>query len=98
MHQAGLARIASCFLLDLSRGGASVLARVRKSRAQGQIISRVDIVDPDPAPARAAYLTGVAVAQQQKARGFELRAALSLARLYQTAGRLADARDVLGPA
>jgi SAM domain (Sterile alpha motif) len=38
------------------------------------------------------------VAQQQKARSFELRAALSLAKLYQSTGRAADAHAVLAPA
>ena len=38
------------------------------------------------------------MAQQQKARSFELRTALSLARLYQSAGRTADAHAVLAPA
>ena len=37
-------------------------------------------------------------AQLQKARSFELRAALSLARLYHATGRDAGARAVLGPA
>jgi hypothetical protein len=43
-------------------------------------------------------LAAIAVAQRQKARSFELRAALSLAKLYQSIGRPADADDVLGPA
>jgi len=40
----------------------------------------------------------VAVAQSQKLRSFELRAALSLAKLYRAANRDADARAVLAPA
>jgi hypothetical protein len=40
----------------------------------------------------------IAVAQQQKARSFELRAALSLAKLYQSTGRAADAHAALAPA
>jgi predicted ATPase len=52
----------------------------------------------DPTPAEAAFLAAIAVAQQQKARSFELRAALSLAKLYQFTGRPIDAHDVLGPA
>jgi hypothetical protein len=45
-----------------------------------------------------AFLAAIAVAQQQKARSFELRAALSLAKLYHSTDRPADARAVLAPA
>jgi len=40
----------------------------------------------------------IAIAQSQKARSFELRAALSLAKLYRAANRDADAHTVLAPA
>jgi predicted ATPase len=39
-----------------------------------------------------------AIAQSQEARSFELRAALSLAKLYRAANRDADAHAVLAPA
>jgi hypothetical protein len=55
----------------------------------------------DPAntsPAEEAFLTAIAIAQQQRARSFELRAALSLARLYQSSNRAADAHAALAPA
>ena len=39
----------------------------------------------------------IAIAQSQKARSFELRAALSLAKLYRAANRDADAHAVLAP-
>jgi hypothetical protein len=39
-----------------------------------------------------------AIAQQQKARSFELRAALSLAKLYQSTSRPVDAHAVLAAA
>src|SRR6516165_6880867 len=42
--------------------------------------------------------TAIAVAQSQKARSLELRAALSLAKLYRAASRDADAYAVLAPA
>ena len=55
--------------------------------------------DPaNPAPAEEAFLTAIAVAKQQGTRSFELRAALSLAKLYQSTGRPADAHAVLAPA
>ena len=44
------------------------------------------------------FLTAIAIAQQQKARSFELRAALSLANLYQSNGRPADAHALLASA
>ena len=65
-------------------------------RIRGEILLKQN--PADPAPAEAAFLAAIAVAQQQKARSFELRAALSLAKLYQSTGRPVDARDVLGPA
>jgi predicted ATPase len=40
----------------------------------------------------------IAIAQSQKARSFELRAALSLAKLSRAANRDADAHAVLAPA
>ena len=49
-------------------------------------------------PAEEAFLAAIAVAQQQKARSFELRAAISLAKLYKSRGRAADAHAVLAPA
>jgi predicted ATPase len=55
----------------------------------------------DPAnigPAEQAFLTAIAVAQQQRAKSFELRAAVSLAKLYQSAGRAADAHAIVVPA
>ena len=45
-----------------------------------------------------AFLTAIAIAQQQKARSFELRAALDLARLYNSTSRSADARALLASA
>jgi adenylate cyclase len=55
----------------------------------------------DPANATAAeqsLQTAIATAQSQKARSFELRAALSLAKLYRAADRDLDAHAVLAPA
>ena len=65
-------------------------------RLRGEILLKRD--PANAAPAEDAFLTAVAVAQQQKARSFELRAALSLAKLCQSTNRAADARAVLAPA
>ncbi|MFY9969771.1 MAG: adenylate/guanylate cyclase domain-containing protein [Roseiarcus sp.] len=65
-------------------------------RVRGEILLKQN--PSNPTPAEESFLTAVAISQAQKARGFELRSALSLARLYQSTGRDADAHDVLGPA
>jgi predicted ATPase len=55
----------------------------------------------DPANTAAAEQSlqaAIAIAQSQKARSFELRAALSLAKVYRASNRDADAHAVLAPA
>jgi predicted ATPase len=69
-------------------------AEIHRVRA-GILLKR----DPaDTAVAEQSLQTAIAVAQSQKARSFELRAALSLAKLYRAANRDADAHAVLAPA
>jgi predicted ATPase len=65
-------------------------------RIRGEILLKRD--PANTAPAEEAFLTAISIAQGQKARSFELRAALSLAKLYQSTGRAADAHAVLVPA
>jgi ATP/maltotriose-dependent transcriptional regulator MalT len=56
------------------------------------------VTRPTPAAAEEALLTAIAVSKQQSTRSFELRAALALAKLYQSTGRPADAHAVLARA
>ena len=63
---------------------------------RGEIL--LELNPADPALAADAYLTAISVAQAQKARCFELRAALALAKLYRACRRDADAHAALGPA
>jgi len=65
-------------------------------RLRGEILLQRD--PANTAPAEDAFLTAIAIAQQQKARSFELRAALSLAQLYHSTDRPADAHAVLASA
>jgi predicted ATPase len=65
-------------------------------RIRGEILLKRD--QADTAAAEQSLQTAIAVAQSQKARSFELRAALSLAKLYRAADRGADAHAVLAPA
>jgi predicted ATPase len=65
-------------------------------RARGEMLLRRD--PASLAPAEEAFQAAIAVAQAQKARSFELRAALALAKLYRATGRPGDAHAVLAPA
>jgi class 3 adenylate cyclase/predicted ATPase len=65
-------------------------------RARGETLLKCD--PTNPAPAKEAFLTAIAVSRQQGARSFELRAALSLAELYQSTARPLEAHDILVPA
>src|SRR6202042_1383039 len=61
-------------------------------RERGEALLKRD--PANPTPAEEAFLTAIAVAQQQGTQSFGLRAALSLARLYQSTGRPAEAHEV----
>ena len=65
-------------------------------RIRGEILLKQ--APSSPAPAGEAFLTAIGIAQQQKARSFQLRAARSLAKLYRSTSRDADAYLVLVPA
>jgi predicted ATPase len=65
-------------------------------RIRGEILRKRD--PANLAPAEEAFRVAVAIAQTQKARSFELQAALALAKHYQSTSRGADAHAVLAPA
>ena len=51
----------------------------------------------DRAAAEVSYREAIAIAQQQSAKLWELRAAISLARLWRDQGKRTEAHDVLAP-
>jgi predicted ATPase len=53
---------------------------------------------PDVAAAQSAFMRAIEIARSQQTRIFELRASLSLAKLYQTTGREQVASELLVPA
>ena len=64
-------------------------------RARGEILLKRDAANLESA--EEAFLTAIAIAKRQATRSFELRAALSLAKLYQSTDRPVDAHAVLAP-
>ena len=53
--------------------------------------------DPDAAQAGAYFEQAIAIARQQQAKSWELRAAMSLARLWRDQGKVQQARELLAP-
>ena len=64
-------------------------------RLRGELTGRLPY--PDPAKAEDSFRTALAIAREQGTRGYELRAATSLARLWREEGRRGEARDLLTP-
>jgi class 3 adenylate cyclase/tetratricopeptide (TPR) repeat protein len=92
--EGALARIDEALVLARkigAREGETILHRLR-----GEITLKRD--PANPAPAEEAFQAALAIAQGQGGRLSGLRAALSLAKLYQSTARPADARAVLAPA
>jgi len=66
-------------------------AELHRLRGEALLAGRT----PDPVRAETCFLRAIDVAREQRARSFELRAATSLARLWQRQGRARDAHRVL---
>jgi class 3 adenylate cyclase/predicted ATPase len=64
-------------------------------RLRGVLTARLP--HPDPVKAEESFRTALAIAREQGTRGYELRAATSLARLCREQGSLTEARDLLAP-
>ena len=73
-----------------ARGNDAELHRLR-----GDLLRRLP--SPDWTEVEACFRTALAVAREQGTRGFELRAAVSLARLLSNQGRNAEALGLLAP-
>ena len=63
-------------------------------RSRGEILFAQNSTDP---AVEEAFLAAVNIARRQKARSFELRAALGLAKIYGRTGRDAEAHAILSP-
>jgi predicted ATPase len=64
-------------------------------RLQGELLLRQTV--PDAPQAEACFQQALAIARRQQAKSWELRAATSLARLWQRQGQRAAARELLAP-
>jgi predicted ATPase len=64
-------------------------------RLRGELTARLPY--PDPAKTEDSFRSALTIAREQGTRGYELRAATSLARLCGEQGQRAEARDLLAP-
>ena len=72
-------------------GCGDLLAEVH--RLQGELLLRQ--ATPDAPQAEACFQQSLVIARRQQAKSWELRAAMSLVRLWQRQGKRAEARELL---
>jgi predicted ATPase len=68
-------------------------AEIHRTAGEIELMSRA----PDAEKAEAHFEPALAVARQQQAKSWELRAAMSMARLWRDQGKRDEARDLLAP-
>jgi predicted ATPase len=89
----GLCLLAEALTAFEASGQGDMLAEVH--RLQGELLLRQAV--PDAPQAEACFQQALAVARHQQAKSWELRAATSLARLWQRQGKRAEAHALLAP-
>jgi predicted ATPase len=62
-----------------------------------RIAGEIALKSPEPDAAKAYFERALAVARAQQAKSWELRAAMSLARLWREQGKTVEARELLAP-
>jgi predicted ATPase len=91
--EGGLAVLAEALALAQSSGAKGNDAELH--RLQGDLLGRLPSAGDKEV--EACFHAALAIAREQGTRGFELRAAVSLARLRRDQGRRTEARDLLAP-
>ena len=75
--------------------GELILRKVKGQRSKVKVDNPQSVIDNPQSEAEECFQRALAIAGQQKARAFELRAALSLSRLWKRQGKRDAARQVL---
>jgi predicted ATPase len=89
----GLRWLAEALAAFEASGRGDLLAEAY--RLQGALLLRQAV--PEATQAEACFQQALAIARRQQAKSWELRAAMSLARLWQSQGKRAEARELLTP-
>jgi predicted ATPase len=89
----------NCFALGRGESPRPFVALIwceaEVNRIAGEIALRQS--QPDAAKTQTYFERALAVARQQQAKSWELRAAMSLARLWRDQGKVQQARELLAP-
>jgi predicted ATPase len=62
-----------------------------------RVAGEIELKSADPKVAQAHFERALAVARQQQAKSWELRAAMSMARFWRDQGKRDEARELLAP-
>jgi predicted ATPase len=89
----GLCLLAEALTAFEASGRADMLAEVY--RLQGELL--LQQATPDAAQAEASFQQALTIARHQQAKSWELRAAMSLGRLWQQQGKRTEAYELLAP-
>jgi predicted ATPase len=81
--------------MTITRASGETWSETEVNRIAGEIALKSP--EPDTSKATAYFERALAVARQQQAKSWELRAAMSLARLWRDQGKTVEARDLLAP-
>ncbi len=81
--------------LDMMNGTGTVFHAAELHRLRGEFLLRREAAEIGCREAEACFHQAIAIARQQQAKSLELRAVMSLTRLYQKQGRHAEARPQL---
>ena len=90
--EAGLCRLAEALIMMDQMGARCEEPELY--RIKGELLRQQAI--PDESQAEACFQQALAVARRQQAKSLELRAAMSLSRLWQRQSKRAEARQLLG--
>jgi predicted ATPase len=91
LYAAETARLKGVLLLRQAEATLPTERSRRKAKSDTRRLSP----SPAVAEAEACFLEALAIAQQQQAKAWELRAAMSLARLWRQQGKIREARTLL---
>jgi predicted ATPase len=93
LGQEGLRLLAEALEVFKATGYGDLLAEAYRLR--GELLLRQSV--PDETQSEACFQQSLAIARRQQAKSWELRAAVSLSRLWQQQGKPDDARALLAP-